>query len=102
MVPLPKHTSNWADSSYLNARTSTRRLTGRRRFRMQSMAQWRFAHYGQRYDDFENGMMTKSKIEKTFREEHGRVLATLISQLGDFMLAEDALQDALVNALERW
>jgi RNA polymerase sigma-70 factor (ECF subfamily) len=41
-------------------------------------------------------------IEKTFREEHGRVLATLISQLGDFELAEDALQDALVNALELW
>ena len=47
-------------------------------------------------------MTTKSQIEKTFREEHGRVLATLISQLGDFMLAEDALQDALVNALESW
>ena len=47
-------------------------------------------------------MTTESQIEKTFREEHGRVLATLISQLGDFMLAEDALQDALVNALERW
>ena len=47
-------------------------------------------------------MTTESQIEKTFREEHGRVLATLISQLRDFMLAEDALQDALVNALERW
>jgi len=41
-------------------------------------------------------------IETTFREQHGRVLAALISQLGDFALAEDALQDALVNALERW
>jgi RNA polymerase sigma-70 factor, ECF subfamily len=48
------------------------------------------------------GMTTGSTIEKTFREEHGRVLAALISQLGDFELAEDALQDALVNALERW
>lgn len=47
-------------------------------------------------------MTTESQIEKTFREEHGRVLAALISLLGDFMLAEDALQDALVNALERW
>ena len=47
-------------------------------------------------------MTTESQIEKTFREEHGRVIAALISQLGDFMLAEDALQDALVNALERW
>ena len=47
-------------------------------------------------------MTTGSQIEKTFREEHGRVLAALISQLGDFELAEDALQDALVQALERW
>jgi RNA polymerase sigma-70 factor (ECF subfamily) len=47
-------------------------------------------------------MTIDSQIEKTFREEHGRVLATLISQLGDFMLAEDALQDAVLNALERW
>jgi RNA polymerase sigma-70 factor (ECF subfamily) len=41
-------------------------------------------------------------IERIFREEHGRVLAALISRLSDFELAEDALQDALVNALERW
>ena len=47
-------------------------------------------------------MTTASQIEKTFREEHGRVLAALISRFGDFDLAEDALQDALVNALERW
>ncbi|WP_174556050.1 RNA polymerase sigma factor [Aggregatilinea lenta] len=44
----------------------------------------------------------RAQIDATFREEHGRVLAALISQLGDFALAEDALQDALVNALERW
>jgi len=47
-------------------------------------------------------MTATSQIETTFREEYGRVLAVLISQLGDFMLAEDALQDALLNALERW
>jgi RNA polymerase sigma-70 factor, ECF subfamily len=47
-------------------------------------------------------MTAAAQIEKTFREEHGRVLAALISQLGDFTLAEDALQDALVNALESW
>jgi RNA polymerase sigma-70 factor (ECF subfamily) len=47
-------------------------------------------------------MAAATQIETTFREEHGRVLAALISQLGDFTLAEDALQDALVNALERW
>jgi len=47
-------------------------------------------------------MTAVSEIEAAFRAEHGRVLATLISQLGDFELAEDALQDALVNALESW
>ena len=47
-------------------------------------------------------MTAAAQIETTLREEHGRVLAALISQLGDFALAEDALQDALVNALERW
>ncbi len=45
---------------------------------------------------------TAASIEAIFREEHGRILAALISRLGDFALAEDALQDALVNALERW
>jgi len=49
-----------------------------------------------------SGQALSGLIEKTYREEHGRVLAALISQLGDFELTEDALQDALVNALERW
>jgi RNA polymerase sigma-70 factor (ECF subfamily) len=47
-------------------------------------------------------MTVAAQIETTFRQEHGRVLAALISQFGDFTLAEDALQDALVVALERW
>jgi RNA polymerase sigma-70 factor (ECF subfamily) len=47
-------------------------------------------------------MTAAEQVERIFREEHGRVLAALISRLGDFELAEDALQDALVNALERW
>ena len=47
-------------------------------------------------------MSAAAQIETTFREEHGRILAALIGQFGDFTLAEDALQDALVNALERW
>jgi RNA polymerase sigma-70 factor, ECF subfamily len=41
-------------------------------------------------------------IEKIFHEEHGKVLAALISYLGDFSLAEDALQDAMIAALEGW
>jgi RNA polymerase sigma-70 factor (ECF subfamily) len=46
--------------------------------------------------------MTPIEIEKTFREETGRALATLIRLVGDFDLAEDALQDAFATALERW
>jgi RNA polymerase sigma-70 factor, ECF subfamily len=44
----------------------------------------------------------RTLIETTFKQEYGRCLAALISQLGDFDLAEDALQDALVTALEHW
>ena len=47
-------------------------------------------------------MIAAEQVEKIFRAEHGRVLAALISQFEDFDLAEDALQDALVNALQRW
>ena len=46
--------------------------------------------------------MTPTEIEKTFRDEAGRALATLIRLVGDFDLAEDALQDAFAVALERW
>ena len=46
--------------------------------------------------------MTPSEIEKIFRDEAGRALATLIRLVGDFDLAEDSLQDAFAVALERW
>ncbi len=41
-------------------------------------------------------------VERVFRQEYGRVLAILIASLGDFDLAEDALQETLLVALERW
>ncbi|MFI5273016.1 MAG: RNA polymerase sigma factor [Ktedonobacterales bacterium] len=41
-------------------------------------------------------------VEQTFRAESGRILAALIAAVGDFTLAEDALQDAVVVALQRW
>ena len=41
-------------------------------------------------------------MEQAFREESGRILATLIRFLGDFDKAEEALQDAMTTALERW
>jgi RNA polymerase sigma-70 factor (ECF subfamily) len=42
------------------------------------------------------------RIEEIFREEHGRILATLIRLLGDFDVAEEALQEAFAVALEQW
>ena len=41
-------------------------------------------------------------LDQVVREHRGRVLATLIRLLGGFDAAEEALQDALVVALERW
>lgn len=46
--------------------------------------------------------MTPAGIEKIFRDEAGRAMATLVRLVGDFDLAEDALQDAFAVALERW
>jgi RNA polymerase sigma-70 factor, ECF subfamily len=41
-------------------------------------------------------------VEAVYRTESRRVLATLIRVLGDFDLAEDALQDACAAALQKW
>jgi RNA polymerase sigma-70 factor, ECF subfamily len=41
-------------------------------------------------------------VARVFREESGHVVAVLYSVLGDLDLAEDAVQDALATALERW
>jgi len=41
-------------------------------------------------------------LDRIYREEFGRILATLIRLLGDFDLAEDAVQEAFAVALERW
>ena len=43
-----------------------------------------------------------NQIGLLFRNEGGRVLATLIRLLGDFELAEDAMQDAFAAALMQW
>ena len=46
--------------------------------------------------------MSPSEIEKIYRDEAGRALATLIRLVGDFDLAEDVLQEAFAVALEGW
>lgn len=41
-------------------------------------------------------------LASVFRDEHGRIVASLIRSCGDFDLAEDALQDAIATAADRW
>ena len=46
--------------------------------------------------------MEPREIEAIYRQEAGRVLATLIRLLDDFEMAEEARQDAFAAALEKW
>ena len=43
-----------------------------------------------------------NRLERLFREERGRILATLIGMVGDFDLAEEMMQEAFVAALDQW
>jgi RNA polymerase sigma-70 factor (ECF subfamily) len=47
-------------------------------------------------------MSAPATIEALYRSEAGRILPTLIRLVGDFALAEDALQEAFHAALEHW
>ena len=48
------------------------------------------------------GLASDAAIDRLFRRESGRAVATLIRVLGDFDLAEEAVQEAWVIALQRW
>ncbi len=41
-------------------------------------------------------------VERVFREEYGRLIASLVRRFGDIDIAEEAAAEALVTALERW
>jgi RNA polymerase sigma-70 factor (ECF subfamily) len=41
-------------------------------------------------------------LERVHRQEYGQLLATLIGWLGDLELAEEAVQDAFLSAMEHW
>ena len=41
-------------------------------------------------------------LERVFREEYGRIIATLIRLSGSFDLAEEALQEAFISAAATW
>jgi RNA polymerase sigma-70 factor, ECF subfamily len=44
----------------------------------------------------------RETLEKVFREEYGRIIATLIRISGSFDLAEEALQEAFTSAASKW
>jgi RNA polymerase sigma-70 factor (ECF subfamily) len=44
----------------------------------------------------------RARIDETYRAESRRVFATLVRQVRDFDLAEEALHDAFAAAIERW
>ena len=48
------------------------------------------------------GSVSTAAVEAAFRRERVAVLATLIRQLGDFQLAEDAVQEAFAAAIVAW
>ena len=41
-------------------------------------------------------------VDELYRAEWGRIVATLIRLVGDFMLAEDAAQEAFGAAVAQW
>ena len=43
-----------------------------------------------------------AEIERVFREQHGRAVAVLVRAFGDIDVAEEAVGDAFVAALEHW
>jgi len=46
--------------------------------------------------------VAKISLEQVFREEYGRIIATLIRISGSFDLAEEALQEAFITAVSKW
>src|SRR4051795_11294389 len=46
--------------------------------------------------------VTSTILARTYREHGGRIHAALVRRFHDLDLAEDAVQEALVSALEQW
>ncbi len=46
--------------------------------------------------------VVRRAVDAAFREEWGRVVATLIRRIGDWDLAEESAQEAFAEALRRW
>jgi RNA polymerase sigma-70 factor, ECF subfamily len=64
----------------------------------------RFAHFGALWDTrgVDRAAEMKAVAERVFREESGRIVASLIGISGSFDLAEEAMQEAFAAALLNW
>ena len=49
-----------------------------------------------------SSMDAQEPLERAYREEATRIRAVLAARTGDVGLAEDAVQDAFVEAMEHW
>src|SRR6516225_8159695 len=91
---------SWTARTFWVASSSSRRRT--------STAPWpwpancRSCRAGARSRSGRSARSLSSVLEQVFREEWGRVLASLVGFLGDIELAEDAVQEAFATAAERW
>ncbi|MFC9549709.1 RNA polymerase sigma factor [Rhodococcus sp. NPDC056960] len=47
-------------------------------------------------------MTASADVEHVFREEHGRAVSVLVGVFGDIDIAEEAVQDAFAEAVQRW
>src|SRR5689334_22160664 len=101
--------------TFLTARTLTKPLPGRQRFLqlaavrrvvLRSVPCRRFRPV-KRYRRWRKALPAamdelKNTIESVFRQESGRILATLIRISGSFDLAEEAMQEAFATAVANW
>ena len=53
-------------------------------------------------DILDKGLPDRGFLERIYREERSRIVATLIRLVGSFELAEEATQEAFAAALEQW
>ena len=47
-------------------------------------------------------MTAQAQVERVFREEYARIVASLVRRFGDIDVAEEAAGEALLRALEKW
>ena len=47
-------------------------------------------------------MDSQQAIERIYREEYGRIVASLVRRFGDIDIAEEAAGEALLTAVEKW